>query len=56
MAERNAEEHQFCSFCESLLFEASADGLCVWCRAGFPPSYAAWIMRATQEPQRFTSA
>jgi hypothetical protein len=35
-----------CTFCDTPVFEQMPDGLCVWCRAGFPPSYEAWIARS----------
>jgi hypothetical protein len=44
-AKEDAYPQHFCTFCEMPVIEVSADGLCVWCRAGFPPSYAAWMMR-----------
>jgi hypothetical protein len=45
MPVKDADQQHSCTFCEMPVVEVSADGLCVWCRAGFPPSYAAWMMR-----------
>jgi hypothetical protein len=43
---RHPDDTLACAFCEAPVFEPPPDGLCVWCRAGFPPSYEAWIARA----------